>query len=577
MSKHQLWYLRFEHSTARCRGSPRSGGQGEGVSEKRVVLRYRELLREQGERNDELMSDIDLLQRQIEGLISLLVAKDQRLEALSCPQDFDRCVPLFRLMRRYETAKLRKALIAWERSGLRREIQHKQQAEAGKTLGTLITSQLHRLLSSVWCQLQVPIAIQRVDIHMQTHLLQSGFDAIREKAANSSKIMQIRLHSLLSALSSYRNRCISFDFRHIRAYRPKNWLAALSLLSVQIERRERKAFALWHAASLHANQSKQTCILARNYQFIMQFNRLNQICTQKRQFAVYKWMFVWIFTVKLRKSRVKTGLLLSKAVLKPALSRWMWPKPVPRSLALPLMLRHTIRSHLTSSLHHFRTAIRSHLHEQLSLSVAQLSTSQASAAIQLKQLQAEIASLQATTLQSQSDAERQREQCDLQLQQAEALKSANGRLEEQLGKCVQEKGKLVTAESDLKRQVGCLNDVISTLTQEKSVLAEQLSTKMDYFTAQKLTFDSQITNLEASLASNESRYMQKCKECQSLQSTVLSLQDEIKRITKEKVQFAAKIEELVKDQMQVKGTNSQLAAQVLKLSKEIADLKVGTR
>ena len=309
----------------------------------------------------------------------------------------------------------------------------------------------------------------------------------------------------------------------------------------------------------------------------MQFNRLNQICTQKRQFAACKWLFVWIFTVKLRKSRVKTGLLLSKAVLKPALSRWMWPKPISRSLALPLMLRHTLRSHLSSSFRHFRTATHSHLHEQLSLSVAQLSTSQASAAIQLTQLQAEITSLQATTLQSQSDAERQREQWQSQLQQSEALRTANGRLEEQLGKCVQEKGKLAAAESELKRQVVCLNDVISALTQEKSALAEQLSTKVDHFTAQKLTFDSQITNLEASLASNESRFMQKSKECQSLQSTVLSLQDEIKRNTKEKAQFAAKIEELVKDQMQVKGTNSQLAAQVLKLSKEIADLKVGTR
>jgi len=551
MSESQLdrWFERFDHTVGRAR---RSGDRGR-------TGRYRALLREQ----EDLGSENDQLQRQVQGLLALLIAKDQLL----CPQGAIRYVPFLRLARRYEAEKTRQALIQWEKTALKGRIVQLRRTEATHALASPLTGLLHRLLTSAFRQMRVPRALQRLESRVKRRLLCFGFETIRQFYEKSAKKLQIRLKAFQSALSAYRSRSLTLYLYQIRLYRPKNWLGALLLVSKSVRKKQQNAFFQWikackrsNIALLLANHLTETSKIQRRWQSALHVNRLVGVYTYRRRIDACKCLLLWKFAATLCKNRVKTGLLVSKKVLKQALSRWIWPKPVFRPLLLPFLLRNVVKAQLRKSISTLHTAVSSHYREQLSLSQSQLSTSQASADIQLKQLQAEIVSLQKAALQAQADSDTQKQQCTAQLQQMNSLQAAYSRLEEQLGRSVQEKAKWAAS-------VNCLSE-------EKAGLVEELRTRSDYFAVQRESLERRVGDLETALAASEARCVQKSKEHQS---HCLSLQEEIKRVAREKAQCAAKAEELGREQVQVKGTSTQLAAQVLKLSKEIADLKVGTR
>lgn len=533
--------MRFHHTV----GRRRPGDLG-------LTGRYRALLREY----EDLESDNALLQRQVHSLLSLLMAKDQLL----CTQGALRYVPFLRLARRYEAEKTRQALIQWQQTDLKGRILQAKRAQAASVLASLLPALLSRLFLTVWTRMRVPRALQRLENRVKRRISRYGFEALRRFVANAAKTLEMRLKAFKSALSSYKSRSLALYLHQIRSFNSTHLLSALLLLKQFVRKSKQKAVFQWikacksfKMALMQASHLTETRKLQRSWQSALRLNRLDGIYTRRRRIAACKCWFLWKFAEKLQRNRAKTGLLVCKAVLKQALSRWIWPKAVFRPQFLPFVLRSLVKAQLQGCFRALHSAFGCHFRQQWALSMAQLSSSQSSAEIQLQQLQSEIASLQRAALQAQADS-------DLQKQQLQETHLLNFRLQEQLDRSAQDKGKLAAS--------------VSALNEEKAGLVKELRTRIDHFSVQKQTLERQILDLEAALAASEARNLQKDQEHQS---HCLSLQEEGKQVAKEKAQLAAKVEEVLKEQTQVKGTSSQLAAQVLKLSKEIADLKVETR
>lgn len=510
------------------------------------------LLLDLSEQNDDLTAENDLLQRQIEAFLALLLSKDQQLADLHVltVKKPEYVSSVMRIERKLHMKNAIRALNRWKIQCLKAKIGDFLGKKTAARLEKAIKLNINRRKNEAFLNLKRPLCLSKFTNRLKNRILSHIFGKIRVYFTSIQENRLNRINRLISALSSYKFRSIFTYFTQIRSYFPINFRRKFLFLA---QKRQKLILEKWKNAGIKLKikeiNSKKVEFRAASQRIGLNF--IAEIC-KKSKISQNRLFLRWKYCVKQAKIRHKEGIMVLNRVLKGKLRRFLWKTPVFRSNLLPYLTKNLLNSHFSSYFSSLRLGVSSIFSISQQISISQLTTSQSSSNIQLKQLQAEITTLQAHNLQIQSDFD------DLS-SKFEQIMTKNKDLETQIAVFAGEKAKFETLEKELKQEICEKNAEIERISEEKGDLLEQISAQNEHFSS----FKTRINALETALSVSETRFSHKTKEFQS----------EIRKLSKEK---SHKSDEIQKELSQSKSTNSQLAAQVLKLNKELADLKVGS-
>ena len=235
-------------------------------------------------------------------------------------------------------------------------------------------------------------------------------------------------------------------------------------------------------------------------------------------------------------------------------------------------------------------------------------------ATQIESLDQEVNSLQSKI----SQLEDEKRMADLKISK---LESSFKKVQESYAHVMNEKSKVQANELEHKKQLISLTNTIDSLAEDKDNLIEKLtqasndlsdlrdqltfqqqqnkklSSELEYYFEREKQLQQTIQELEENLEEESelqrSNLFQKDNEIKQLKEqnqsykeqvdqlkkelekkTQNSDKERVKKLMRENAQLSAKLEEFQKQAFQGKSTSSQLSSQVLKLNKEIADLKI---
>ena len=191
-----------------------------------------------------------------------------------------------------------------------------------------------------------------------------------------------------------------------------------------------------------------------------------------------------------------------------------------------------------------------------------------------------------------------------QAEELATLKSQQSRLEGQLFQSQHERNRLQATEAESRKQLTALSASVDRLVEERDEAlerAESYESDIDSLKAQleaskkpsltpkrEAILESRIKDLESALQTAQLTYetkaAQKQKEVTSLQVLCTQLKgqleaegsEKVRRLSKDNAAHVEQNEELQRELGASKTTSAQLSAQVLKLNKDITDLKART-
>jgi len=191
-----------------------------------------------------------------------------------------------------------------------------------------------------------------------------------------------------------------------------------------------------------------------------------------------------------------------------------------------------------------------------------------------------------------------------QAEELATLKSQQSRLEGQLFQSQHERNRLQATEAESRKQLTALSASVDRLVEERDEAlerAESYESDIDSLKAQleaskkpsltpkrEAILESRIKDLESALQTAQLTYetkaAQKQKEVTSLQVLCTQLKgqleaegsEKVRRLSKDNAAHVEHNEELQRELGASKTTSAQLSAQVLKLNKDITDLKART-
>ena len=551
---------------------------------------------------------------------------------LSAPRSGSR-PSLARLSFRLAEEIKRRAVNLWRlRAGSKGFVRVLRTVAAGK-LGEALRQVGKKRRYEGWRQLQTPKALLQLLSILRSRLLVTGFSALQLKVASDRAYRQASAVSRLTLALLRPLRAVLQSFHAGPSSDPK---AALRVLAQTLRTGRSRVLRRWRetakVTTLRRTRGEDQKVIAKIRDVSKQFLVMYQLCSlfsKRGQFMKLRRLLHWRAhhptSTKALAAATRIHLLTCK-VLKRAFARLFRSRLLPRLLA-DFTLKRTYagiaalkyaQQGASFSLQEQLQALqydRDKLDQRLAQALKRASDAEAirTALERERQLESESAqeSLRELTVKlrrAETEAERDKlgwaQELKRQAEELATLKSQQSRLEGQLFQSQHERNRLQATEAESRKQLTALSASVDRLVEERDEAlerAESYESDIDSLKAQleaskkpsltpkrEAILESRIKDLESALQTAQLTYetkaAQKQKEVTSLQVLCTQLKgqleaegsEKVRRLSKDNAAHVEQNEELQRELGASKTTSAQLSAQVLKLNKDITDLKART-
>ena len=609
--------------------------------ERKARKTLRLLLEQQADINENLSDENQELSSNQRALLGLLQARDRQLESvsttagsvlLSAPRSGSR-PSLARLSFRLAEEIKRRAINLWRlRAGSKGCVGVLRTVAAGKIEEALRKIGKKRRCEG-WRQLKTPKALLQLLALLRSRLLATGLSALRLQLASGRTYQRASAVTQLMYTLSRPQRAALKALYCTSSNDPKG---ALKTLAKALRAGRSRVLRRWREAAIvmtvrRVREDKQSAI-AKITDFSKRFLKLNQLCSifsKRERIVQLRRLLLWrVHPVATECLAAVTHLqLVFRKVLKRAFARLCRSRLLPRLLA-DLVLKRTYAGLLVLKLTQQSASFslqeqlqtlqfdRDKLDQRLAQALKRASDAEVVRAAMERERELESESAQESVREltvklrrSESEAERDKlgwaQELKRQAEELATLKSQQSRLEGQLSQSMHERNKLQASEAESRKQLTALSASVDRLVEERDEALEQVSgyegeihslraqleasKKPSLAPKRETLLESRIKDLESALQTAQLTYetkaAQKQKEVTSLQVLCTELKgqleaegsEKVRRLSRDNAGLFEKNEELQRELGTSKATSGQLSAQVLKLNKDITDLKVKTR